>query len=118
METLMGLFFWSMLLTTGSSLKCEVCKAVGNNCTGKIVECAAKENACGTMWVDVRRDEDTVSTISKGCMSKKICKFLRITIGIPYGRKTLKNIQCSMAPPSTASLPLALSGFLLKKILL
>ncbi|XP_062818854.1 phospholipase A2 inhibitor LNF2-like [Anolis carolinensis] len=133
-ETLLGLFFCSLLLITGNSLMCEVCQGVGNNCTGKKVTCRVKEDACATMWIDVTSDipegnlsshdhenpETVITTriISKGCTSMAVCRFLKITIGIPAWQKTLRKIVCSLAPPTAAFLPLTFSGFLLMKIFL
>ncbi|KAL8219369.1 UNVERIFIED_CONTAM: hypothetical protein K2H54_021446 [Gekko kuhli] len=46
MEALLKLFFFSALLTSGTSLECETCIGVGKGCSGDQMTCPAGHDSC------------------------------------------------------------------------
>ncbi|XP_054855020.1 phospholipase A2 inhibitor NAI-like [Eublepharis macularius] len=118
MQALFGLCLLSGLLTTGISLECETCVGPGDSCSGKNETCPSGLDACGTFVIEASQGGQTVTAISKTCTTKDTCAQLKpgasLSIGDVTG--TIKQAVCDKALPTSASVLLALSGFLLLKV--
>ncbi|KAG8143425.1 putative Gamma type PLA2 inhibitor protein [Naja naja] len=121
MQLLLGLFFFSILLTTGSSMQCEICE--NGSCSGTKVECPPETHVC--MSVVFNNKENTAQITMKGCSPKDACKLFEDLIGkepstiipdTPVG-VVITEATCSKAPPSFASFFPAVLGLLLMKLL-
>ncbi|XP_077192582.1 phospholipase A2 inhibitor gamma subunit B-like [Paroedura picta] len=110
MQAFLGLFLFSVLLTTGASLECETCSNEGNSCSGSKQTCLDGLDTCMTITTAA----GGTTTTSKFCFSKQACDLLKD--GGNYNGGLIKELTCK-APSSSASLLLALSGLLLIKFL-
>ncbi|XP_077192586.1 uncharacterized protein LOC143837049 [Paroedura picta] len=110
MQAFLGLFLFSVLLTTGASLECETCSNEGNSCSGQKETCDASLDTC----MSITTAAGGTTTTSKLCFSKQACDLLKA--GKTFSGGTIKEITCK-APSASASLLLALSGLLLIKFL-
>ncbi|CAI5781142.1 A2 inhibitor and Ly6 PLAUR domain-containing protein-like [Podarcis lilfordi] len=72
MKFLLGLFLFSVLLTTGASIECEICKGV-NNCTSKREICPEEFYACSSSLLENSKVKDVY--MAKGCANPEICLF-------------------------------------------
>ncbi|XP_039174696.1 phospholipase A2 inhibitor subunit gamma B-like [Crotalus tigris] len=126
MQLLLGLFFFSVLLTTGSSLQCSYCTVVNGYCSGVKQECPNGTDACTTYSLQSKGDKQIYANFET-CTTKKDCKKMEDLVG-----KTLlenvapirgfegfivKEVVCSKAPPLFASFFPAFLGLLLMKLL-
>ncbi|XP_026579574.1 phospholipase A2 inhibitor subunit gamma B-like [Pseudonaja textilis] len=123
MQLLLGVFFFSVLLTTGSALSCEVCVSQGTDCTGQTQECNNDNAVCMTLTTEFGPEKFT-NTV-KSCSTKDACKKFEDSKGkaitqqistVPPGA-IVKQAICSKAPPSFASFFPAFLGLLLVKLL-
>ncbi|XP_077192585.1 phospholipase A2 inhibitor and Ly6/PLAUR domain-containing protein-like [Paroedura picta] len=110
MHAFLGLFLFSVLLTTGASLECEVCASAGNSCSGQKETCPGNLDTCITIVAEALGQTAT----TKSCYSKKACELLKD--GENFNGALIKEVTCK-APSASASLLLALSGLLLIKFL-
>ncbi|KAK9394466.1 phospholipase A2 inhibitor subunit gamma B [Crotalus adamanteus] len=126
MQLLLGLFFFSVLLTTGSSIQCPYCIAVNGYCSGLKEECPNGTDACMTYSLQHKEKKEIYANFET-CATKKLCKTMEDMIekpisaigGIPgfSGEAIIKKVGCSKAPPSFASFFPAFLGLLLMKLL-
>ncbi|XP_015678019.1 phospholipase A2 inhibitor subunit gamma B [Protobothrops mucrosquamatus] len=128
MQLLVGLFFFSVLLTTGSSLMCEHCASQTSDCSGSKQECSLKNAVCMTLTTEVTAGPQKLQATIKGCSPEESCKTFENLKGktvtsqnpdmpaIPAGA-VVKQAVCSRAPPSFASFFPAFLGLLLMKLL-
>ncbi|XP_053122723.1 phospholipase A2 inhibitor gamma subunit B-like [Hemicordylus capensis] len=105
MQALLGLVFFSGILSIGASLECETCKS-GQSCTGEVVICDDDQDTCATIWREITIGGQTNNFTEKGCNVKAICD----SRGHYEGKGVTKiiKIECSQSAASSASLPLAL----------
>ncbi|XP_034293825.1 phospholipase A2 inhibitor gamma subunit B-like [Pantherophis guttatus] len=73
MRFLLGLFFFSILLTAGSSLKCEFCASTTSNCSGPEVICSKKNSVCMTVITEIITKKKIPASM-KRCSSVDDCK--------------------------------------------
>ncbi|XP_034293823.1 phospholipase A2 inhibitor LNF1-like [Pantherophis guttatus] len=125
MQLLLGLFFFSVLLTTGNSLSCEICNAQSSDCSGSKQECGFDNAVCMKMTTELNVGSQKVQNTMKSCSPKDGCKLFEEqkgkasssqVPGIPVGA-VIKEVICSKAPPSFASFFPAFLGLLLMKLL-
>ncbi|KAM3830360.1 uncharacterized protein M6D78_013475 [Vipera latastei] len=122
MQLLLGLLL-SILLTTGSSLKCEQCTAINTRCSGSKEECPYSNAVCMNLSLKVARTEVIVTM--KRCSRRADCKWYEDQKGKRfYGdiinvsdESIIIDASCSKAPPSFASFFPAFLGLLLMKLL-
>ncbi|KAL8219564.1 UNVERIFIED_CONTAM: hypothetical protein K2H54_027184 [Gekko kuhli] len=74
MEALLKLFFFSALLTSGTSLECETCIGVGKGCSGDQMTCPAGHDSCAVGLTESSMGSVRVEVIVKGCTSSNSCK--------------------------------------------
>ncbi|XP_058051907.1 phospholipase A2 inhibitor LNF1-like [Ahaetulla prasina] len=125
MQLLLGLFVFSVLLTAGNSLSCELCSSQGLDCSGSKQECAFDNPVCMKLTTEISVGLEKVQSTVKSCSPKDACKLLEEQKGktsssqipgVPLGA-VLKEVTCSKAPPSFASFFPAFLGLLLMKLL-
>ncbi|XP_058051878.1 phospholipase A2 inhibitor gamma subunit B-like [Ahaetulla prasina] len=73
MRFLMGLFFFSVLLTAGSSLRCEYCVSTTSNCSGPRKVCAHKNSVCMFLITEINTTVKIPASM-KRCSSIDDCK--------------------------------------------
>ncbi|XP_060114018.1 phospholipase A2 inhibitor and Ly6/PLAUR domain-containing protein-like [Heteronotia binoei] len=117
MQASMGLFLFSVLLTTGASLQCDTCSAPGSSCTGMEMSCTSQQT-CLTIVGEQTTGGQTSTHIWKSCYSQAACSVLKPGAIFETSGTSIKiqKVTCK-APPSSASLLLALSGLLMLKVL-
>ncbi|XP_026546288.1 phospholipase A2 inhibitor and Ly6/PLAUR domain-containing protein-like [Notechis scutatus] len=123
MQLLLGVFFFSVLLATGSALTCEICTSQGSDCTGHTQECNFDNAVCMTLTTELGPQK--ITTTAKSCNTKDACKGLEDLKGKAITQQTstvpvgaiIKQAICSKAPPSFASFFPAVLGLLLVKLL-
>ncbi|XP_061453322.1 phospholipase A2 inhibitor and Ly6/PLAUR domain-containing protein-like [Rhineura floridana] len=114
MQAILGLLLFSVLLTRASSLECESCTSTSQDCSGKRITCPSGADGC----MKIVTGTGGVSITMKACTRMADCQNLQVGKADPTSGSLVKEIVCSKATPSSGSLLLALSGLLLKKILL
>ncbi|XP_077192576.1 phospholipase A2 inhibitor gamma subunit B-like [Paroedura picta] len=67
------LLVFSVLLTTGAFLECEVCSSPGSSCSGEPELCDANEDTCAIISIENSLEDVTVQTIAKDCESAEAC---------------------------------------------
>ncbi|XP_028598287.2 phospholipase A2 inhibitor and Ly6/PLAUR domain-containing protein-like isoform X1 [Podarcis muralis] len=77
MKFLLGLFLFSVLLTTGAFIECEICEGV-NNCTSEREICPEEFDACSSSLLENSKVKDVY--MAKGCANSEICLFGVITM--------------------------------------
>ncbi|XP_060114017.1 phospholipase A2 inhibitor and Ly6/PLAUR domain-containing protein-like [Heteronotia binoei] len=117
MQAFVGLFLFSVLLTTGASLECETCTNAGNSCSGEKLQCTAGLDTCLTLVAEATTGGQTATSILKSCYSQAVCDQLKPgdVFQITGASAKIKEVTCK-APSPSASLLLALSGLLLLKV--
>ncbi|XP_060131630.1 phospholipase A2 inhibitor NAI-like [Zootoca vivipara] len=119
MQLLLGLLFCSLLLTTGSSLQCEVCSAIGKTCSSDKVDCPAGEDTCATYLYAPSAPNISITTFRKLCLTEAGCRNATKQIGEVFEDKgRLIKVGCNKASEGAPFVLLALSGLLLMKVLL
>ncbi|KAG8143424.1 putative Gamma type PLA2 inhibitor protein [Naja naja] len=112
MQLLLGLFFFSILLTTGSSMQCVKCLAINGYCSNVKEECPYENHV-------------SMQIIIKRCAEKNDCKRYESLKGkadpgripeAPPGA-VIEEATCSKAPSSFASFFPAFLGLFLMKLL-
>ncbi|XP_039174689.1 phospholipase A2 inhibitor subunit gamma B-like [Crotalus tigris] len=126
MQLLLGLFFFSILLTTGSSIQCSYCFVINGYCSGGKQECPAGSDVCMTYSLQSKGDKQIHANF-EACTTKKDCKKMEDLKGKPFldmatipdfpGEAIIKEVVCSKAPPSFAFFFSAFPGLLLMKLL-
>ncbi|KAK9394486.1 phospholipase A2 inhibitor subunit gamma B-like [Crotalus adamanteus] len=127
MQLLLGLCFFSVLLTTGSSVQCSHCISVYVPCSGAKEECPAGADVCMNFSLQ-HKENKQIHANFETCAPKKYCKKVEDLIGKPSpeimaaipgfpGDVTIKEVICSKASPSFALFFPAFLGLLLMKLL-
>ncbi|XP_053124225.1 phospholipase A2 inhibitor NAI-like [Hemicordylus capensis] len=115
MQAILGLALFSVLLATGATLECEECSGQGERCSGRRITCPHNSDTCQAVVTET----GGVIDITKSCSTRAVCAELKAQEG--KTRQTLsfiKRVECSKASPSSGSLLLVLTGFLLMKAFL
>ncbi|XP_053122820.1 phospholipase A2 inhibitor and Ly6/PLAUR domain-containing protein-like [Hemicordylus capensis] len=73
MKTLLGLFVCCVLVTTGTSLECEVCTGIGTSCTGRMQTCEAGKDTCIIGMSESSIVGINFQMIMKSCESSRHC---------------------------------------------
>ncbi|CAI5781127.1 phospholipase A2 inhibitor subunit gamma B-like [Podarcis lilfordi] len=119
MKPLLGPFFCSLLLTTGTSLQCEVCGAIGKTCSSDKVDCPAGEDTCATYSYAPSPPNINITTFRKLCLTEAGCRNATKDIGKVFENVGLLiKVECNKASEAAPFVFLTLSGLLLMKILL
>uniref|UniRef100_A0ACB8FS58 Uncharacterized protein n=1 Tax=Sphaerodactylus townsendi TaxID=933632 RepID=A0ACB8FS58_9SAUR len=74
MEGFLEVVFFSVLLTSGTSLKCETCIDVGQGCSGSQMICPAGYDTCAIALMETSTGFVKVAVTVKGCASSNSCK--------------------------------------------
>ncbi|XP_048356013.1 phospholipase A2 inhibitor gamma subunit B-like [Sphaerodactylus townsendi] len=120
MKDLLRLFLFSLLFMEGASLECETCTSQTTSCSGKRQMCLPSQDTCITWMTESTKGNVLAVSTTKACSTQDKCEVLKHGVAGWSGKsKTIvKNVQCSKASVSYGSFFLALSGFLLLKLLL
>lgn len=86
MGDLQRLIFFSALLVTAVSLRCEVCSGIGITCTGKKKICEASQDTCVTTIYENSIDDKAFQAVTKGCESSEICRHPSMRMNMGEGR--------------------------------
>ncbi|XP_054854711.1 phospholipase A2 inhibitor NAI-like [Eublepharis macularius] len=119
MPALLRLFFFSVLLTTVTSLECEICSGPGNSCSGQKVTCPSGQDTCLSLVIETSAGGQTVTAISKTCNMKDACAQLKpgASFDIAGVSGNIKEVACNKALPTSRSILLIVTGLLLLKVL-
>ncbi|XP_066494167.1 phospholipase A2 inhibitor gamma subunit B-like [Tiliqua scincoides] len=94
MQTLLGLFFCFVLITTGTALECEVCSDNSNNCTGSLQTCEAGKDRCATVLTVNTLVGFQINTINKGCVSSSDCSIEPKYMNLGQGKGIRSSTTC------------------------
>ncbi|XP_075764329.1 CD177 antigen-like [Pelodiscus sinensis] len=81
------------LLGTGAGLQCEVCAAMGQNCSGSLQPCPAGQDSCGIFLIEVTQGEIKSQGILKSCVTPSLCTAGPISVRFGTGM-TRTGIAC------------------------
>ncbi|XP_062996723.1 phospholipase A2 inhibitor gamma subunit B-like [Elgaria multicarinata webbii] len=86
MRTLLGHFLTFVLLTTGASLRCEVCYEIGHHCTSPLQTCPPNKDTCVVAYTESTLDGKMIQTVEKGCESSDICSSVTIELYLGHSK--------------------------------
>ncbi|XP_059579488.1 phospholipase A2 inhibitor gamma subunit B-like [Alligator mississippiensis] len=81
-------------LDQGSSLQCEVCHALGDNCPGSMETCKPGQDTCGIMKMELILDGVRTWTYSKSCLSSDVCRYAHYSMDYGKGIRYRTSIAC------------------------
>uniref|UniRef100_A0A8C6VHZ0 Sodefrin-like factor n=1 Tax=Naja naja TaxID=35670 RepID=A0A8C6VHZ0_NAJNA len=85
------------ILSTATSLKCQACIALGNECKGdavKVVECKEDEDVCSTTAVNSTLTNTAVTLIVKECSTREKCFEGLFSTTVADGRFEIAKANC------------------------
>lgn len=97
---------------------CPACYSLTGSCPKEVVYCTGSEDHCLNLAFTSRIGNTSSNFTMKGCTTDSVC--YQLSIGyLQFGGTdvVIHESECSQAPPSMGCSLLALSGFLLMKIL-
>ncbi|XP_042295279.1 phospholipase A2 inhibitor and Ly6/PLAUR domain-containing protein-like [Sceloporus undulatus] len=94
MKALLGLFLFSLLLTSGAFLECETCFATSSNCTGAWERCEDDEDTCAFGITEKAQGGKSELTVEKGCHSSENCTSGWILVTFGKGEFIRKSTNC------------------------
>ncbi|XP_033014124.1 phospholipase A2 inhibitor and Ly6/PLAUR domain-containing protein-like isoform X1 [Lacerta agilis] len=92
MKFLLGLSIGFLLVTTGASLKCEVCMGSGNSCSGPMETC--DNDTCAISVSETTVGGMQAQIIAKSCESSNICKDRTQLLNFGQGQELRTGIAC------------------------
>ncbi|XP_053122860.1 phospholipase A2 inhibitor and Ly6/PLAUR domain-containing protein-like [Hemicordylus capensis] len=107
MKTLLGLFVCCVLVTTGTTLECEVCTGIGTSCTGKMQTCEAGEDTC-TIAVSectVAGFNFQIPLIFKACESSRYCNLGPHYLDFGHGFSLRTMVSCCVGDACRTATP-------------
>ncbi|XP_061453729.1 urokinase plasminogen activator surface receptor-like [Rhineura floridana] len=105
MQTLLGLFTCLVLVTTGNSLECEVCSALGTSCTGSTQTCEAGKDTCIITMSEHTLVGYTMQMIDKGCASSNVCKHGPKYMDFGQGKQLRSIVTCCVGEACRTAAP-------------
>ncbi|XP_066494166.1 phospholipase A2 inhibitor and Ly6/PLAUR domain-containing protein-like [Tiliqua scincoides] len=112
MQTLLGLFFCFVLITTGTALECEVCSDNSNNCTGRLQTCEAGQDRCAAVLTASTLVGFQIITIYKTCVSSSDCSIGPKYMNFGPGKEIRSSTTCCVGNacrPANPQLPPAIT---------
>ncbi|XP_053124350.1 phospholipase A2 inhibitor NAI-like [Hemicordylus capensis] len=94
MPALLGLFLFSVLLRTGTSLECEVCSGFGSSCTGSMETCYAGQDTCVITLSENSLAGEKLQMVTKACGYSYECKMPAIYQNFGSGKYTRSFVTC------------------------
>ncbi|XP_044290881.1 phospholipase A2 inhibitor NAI-like [Varanus komodoensis] len=94
MHSLLGLFLFSVLLKTGTSLECEVCSGFGSSCTGVTQTCAAGQDTCATILSENSLTGEKMITSVKACEYSAACHVPPTHMTLGQGKSVRSSVTC------------------------
>ncbi|XP_059579489.1 phospholipase A2 inhibitor gamma subunit B-like [Alligator mississippiensis] len=81
-------------LGQGSSLQCEFCDAIGDNCSGSMQTCNPGEDTCGIIKNEAIVGELKSRTYTKSCLSSDACRNPFLSMDFGKGIRQRTSIAC------------------------
>ncbi|XP_061453726.1 phospholipase A2 inhibitor and Ly6/PLAUR domain-containing protein-like [Rhineura floridana] len=94
MQDLLKVFPLFVILTIGTSLKCEVCYNLGLACHGPVKTCPPKKDTCVVAFAESTIEGKTILTVEKSCDSSKICSTPPMYFYLGLGKTLRTSLTC------------------------
>ncbi|XP_044290885.1 phospholipase A2 inhibitor and Ly6/PLAUR domain-containing protein-like [Varanus komodoensis] len=104
-------FLCLLLITTGSSLDCEVCSALGSTCAGSWQICEDGQDTCVINRAENSLAGYPVLTVYKGCASSDICDQGPQYVHLGEGREIRSITACCVGDACRTTDPLLPPAF-------